>query len=497
MQNKRLPLLLVPALLLGACSSNASSSFSSGDADKSCEDCVIKTKTEIEFLCMVDGSYYSRLKEMCDAFEEVEPNVKVNLTNPLGSGNYNALEKTVVAGFFKEDYPDLVQCYPDNVVKYHDRGRVINIDPYRADPNYGINSDPDYIGAFLEEGSSYADKGTFSLPFCKSTELLYYNADVLLGLDLSKIDSSVNEGKPLDAAYLDDLTWDELFDRLCPALKTYNESLAEGEKIYKVSENTGIFTYDSDENLFITLAAQYGYGYTSFDEQGKGSIDYDNPGMKSLMLKMNQAKKNGFLQTKKTYNDYVSYLFQSREALFTVSSTAGLSYNFISEYDAKTKGLVPFSVGVAKIPHAEGKDYVSINQGPSICILDHNDEQRALASYLLWAFLTNPENAKDWSLSTGYIGVRNSVYTSEEYKKMIEVTPESTIYEIGAADNLKKIAEVKEMTYNTPVFRGSSNARTNVGLLVDACLSSNNLESIIDKLFADSVADAETYLGNN
>ncbi len=100
-----------------------------------------------------------------------------------------------------------------------------------------------------------------------------------------------------------------------------------------------------------------------------------------------------------------------------------------------------------------------------------------------------------WSLSTGYIGVRNSVYTSEKYQQMIAATDESTIYEVGAADNLKKIAEIKEMTYNTSVFRGSSNARANAGRLMDACLISDDLESNIDTLFAESVADTEQYLG--
>ncbi len=150
--------------------------------------------------------------------------------------------------------------------------------------------------------------------------------------------------------------------------------------------------------------------------------------------------------------------------------------------------------GFGEIPHAEGRDYFSINQGPSVCVLDHKDENRALASYLLWTYLTDVEHAKTWSLFNGYIGVRNSVYTSKEYQRMIAVTDESTIYEVGA-DNLKKIAEVKEMTYNTSVFRGSSNARANVGRLMDACLISDDLESNIDTLFAESVADTEQYLG--
>lgn len=443
---------------------------------------------------MVDGSYRDLLESMVEDFEKEEPNVDVRLTNPLGSGNYNALEKTVVAGFFKEDYPDLVQCYPDNVVKYRDRGYAVNLDRYRADAVYGIDADADYNRSFLEEGSSYLEEGTYSLPFCKSTELLYYNADVLLGLDLSGVDATLNNGKPLDASYLDNLTWEELFDRLCPAIKSFNDAQDEANKIMKATKNSGIFTYDSDENFFITLAKQYGYGYTSFTEDGRGSIDYDNAGMKSLMLKLNDAKSKGYLQTRKTYNDYVSYLFQTREALFTISSTAGLSYNFVSERDAEKKGLKPFSIGVAKIPHAAGRDYASINQGPSVCVLDHKDENRALASYLLWRYITNKEHAKTWSLSTGYIGVRNSVYESDEYKAMIVTGPDSTIYEIGAADNLKKIAEVKEQTYNTPVFRGSSNARTNVGVLLYQCLTEPELATKIDGLFADSVADAEEYL---
>lgn len=484
-------LLLLPLLVTGC---NASAPGQSSTSTPEEGDFIIKEKTEIEFLCMVDGNYFALLEKMIEEFEETEPNVDVNLTNPLGSGDYGALERTVVAGFYKEDYPDLVQCYPDNVVKYYDRGYVVNVDDYRANETYGIDQDDDYIASFLEEGSSYKEKGTYSLPFCKSTELLYYNADVLLGLDLSDIDASINSGRPLDEAYLDNLSWEELFDRLCPAIKSFNDAQDDSHKIMKVTENSGIVTYDSDENFFITLANQYGYGYTSFKEDGRGSIDYDNPGMKGLMLKLNQAKAAGYLQTRKTYQDYVSYLFQSREALFTISSTAGLSYNFVSERDAENKGLVPFSVGVAKIPHAEGKGGASINQGPSVCILDHEDENRSLASYLLWRYITDPEHAKRWSLSTGYIGVRNSVYESEEYYEKIAVGEEGTIYEIGEADNLKKIAEVKGNTFNTPVFRGSGNARTNVGLLLETCLNSDDLATQIDDLFAASVADSEQYV---
>ena len=478
---KRLYFSLFSTLvLLMGCQGNNNGSFD--NSHNPLDTGLIKENTTIEFLCLTDNNYKKDLDRMIEEFKQVEPRVTVNLTNPPAAGNYSVLEKIVISGFFKEDYPDLVQCYPDNVVKYIDRDYAVNLDNYINNEEYGLKEEKsDYIQTFLNEGAGYAKEGTYSLPFCKSTELLYYNADVLIGLDLSTIDSSINSGKPLDEDYLDNLTWEELFDKLCPAIKGYDAIT----DIYNNDKDSAIFTYDSDENFFITLANHYGYGYTKLDNQGKGSIDFDNDGMKSLMKKMKAAKDNGYLQTKGSYGDYVSDLFTKRLSLFTVSSTAGLSYN----YDANN----PMSIGVAKLPKAEGKEYSSINQGPSVCILDHKDNNRSLAAYLFWKHITSENNSSSWAINTGYMGIRNSSYTSEEYKAALS-PKDNDIYAKAVASNLKKIAEVRENTFNTAVFRGSSNARTNVGLLVTDCLTSNDLDAEIDDLFASYSNDTKGYL---
>ena len=483
----KLSLLLLPALIMGCSNRNGNNSSNNQD----CNNCILKEDVEIDFLCMSDRKYNDSLKNIIDSFKEIEPHIKVNLSNPLGSGNYANLENLVVAGFYKENYPDIVQCYPDNVVKYISRGYAINIDKYLTNATYGLSTEDqeDYIHAFIEEGQRYPVSGTYSLPFCKSTELMYYNADALIGVNLSAIDNTINAGNPLDATYLDSLTWEELFNKLCPALKTYNDNLPDNEKIMvvDVENDSAIFTYDSDENFFITLANQYGYGYTSINEQGKGSIDFDNPGMKNCMKMLNLAKKSGFLQTKITYDDYVSDLFVKRKCLFTVSSTAGLSYNYNNNN--------PFKIGVAKIPYASGKSYSSINQGPSVCILDHKDENRSLAAYLFWKHLTNKINSSSWALDTGYMGIRKSSYESEEYIAAINDKSED-LYKQAVASNLKKIVEVSSSTFNTSVFKGSSNARKNVGLLLSDCLLSNDIDAEIDDLFAYYSNDTKQFLDN-
>ena len=481
MNKKYLYFLLIPFVLSGCV--NKTNSNKTNNANKD-DVGFIKEDVSIDFLCMADARYLNKLKEIVEDFESTEPHVKVNLSNPLGSGNYAMLENSVVAGYFKGNHPDIVQCYPDNVVKYISRGFALELDKYLDNPQYGIkeNGENDYIEAFLKEGANYTVKGTYSLPFCKSTELMYYNADVLLGLNLP----GINDNNPLDEQYLDSLTWEELFDNLCPALKNYNDSLNDNEKILKSSDNSAFFTYDSDENFFITLANQYGYGYTSIDENGHGSIDFDNDGMKTLVKKMKAAKDAGYLQTKGTYHTYVSSLFQNQQALFTISSTASIIYNYNEDK--------PFTVGVAHIPYAKGKGYLSINQGPSVCILDHNNENRALASYLLWRHMTNKTNSLDWALYTGYMGIRKSSYEDQKYKDALVVEDKTDLYKLLQAENLNKIAEVSSYTFNTSVFKGSSNARTNVGLLLRNCLLSDGADETIDNLFKESSDEAKSHL---
>lgn len=480
-------LFFLAPLILAACQGTQENGKNNGQNEN--VNCIIKENTTINFLCMAAKDYHKDLVKMLDSFHEKEPHVTVNLYNPQGSGNYNMIEKYIIAGFFKEDYPDLAQCYPDNVVKYLAQGYAVNLDPYLENETYGLTNEEnaDYISSFINEGKGYAVKGTYSLPFCKSTELLYYNASLLLGIDLSSIDSSINEGKPLDEEYLNNLNWEDLFEKLCPALYTYNENLPLDQKLFNTNKKHAIFTYDSDENCFITLAKQYGYGYTSIDENGKGSIDFNNEGMKKIVSKLKNAKDKGYFHTKGSFGDYVSELFTTGQALFTISSTAGLAYNY--NWDS------PFRIGVAKIPTPKGNhEYLSINQGPSICVLNHDDENRKLASYLLWKHMTSSENSSNWSLATGYMAIRQSSYSTPEYIDKINFNDKEDIYQTYVSDNLKRTIEVQNNLFNTPVFRGSSNARTNVGLLTKEALNAEKLDEEIDDLFSHYQQDTLNYL---
>ena len=137
MKKKCLTLAVLLFLLMG-CNNNA---HSGNNNDTDVGNHFVKENTTIEFLCLTDDGYRDELERMIKEFKEIEPKVTVNLVNPIAAGHYSVLEKTVISGFFKDDYPDLAQCYPDNVVQYLDRGYAVNLEPYLNHEEYGLKDE--------------------------------------------------------------------------------------------------------------------------------------------------------------------------------------------------------------------------------------------------------------------------------------------------------------------------------------------------------------------
>lgn len=452
---------------------------------------VITEPTEIVFWSITGQNNQAQLQSYIDGFMKLEKNVKVTNVIQTGMG-YNELKNAVVNGFSANNYPDIVQCYPDHVADYLDYGKAVNLDPYlnNEDEKIGLTKKEkaDYIESFFDEGRNYTVPGMYSVPYCKSTELMFYNEDVLLGLNLSSIDKSINKGKPLNQSYFDNLTWEELFNKLCPAIVTYNNSLPADNKILlSDQDHHGVFAYDSDDNLFITLAEQYGYDYTSVNEAtGKGEIKFNNDNMKNLMKTFRDAANKGYIISKgSSENNYTNAYFTKQNTLFSVGSTGGVKYQF--------EASNPMNVGVARIPHAQGKDPKVILQGPSLTVLDHKDENRSLASWLLWKHMTNMDNSLDWALNSGYMGIRHSNYESEDYISNNDPADqqEKTVERLMAKSNTY-VSTILDETYTSPAFKGSSEARTQAGGLMTKVLTPTLDISNLNTWFAD--AENQTLL---
>ena len=451
---------------------------------------VLKEKTKITLWSTIGSNNLPYLESYIEDFKAEQPNIEVE--NVVISGSYNDLKESTIKGITTNSYPDLVACYNYHVSEYIDYDKAINLDKYMYDTTVGwTDSDfNDFMDGYLDEGESYVTEGTYSLPWCKSTEQMFYNEDVLVGLDLSKYDKSINGGEPLTNEYLENLTWDELFDHLCPAIVAHDNQVPESQKLVKTDgAYHAVFAYDSDDNLFTTLAKQYGYGYTSVDKvAGKASIDFNNDGMKSLLKKFNDAAKKGYIISKGSAGgNYTNEYFNKQNALFSVGSSSGVRYQFSSSN--------PMNVGVARIPQAttDSNKYYTINQGPSLCLLDHDDDNKALASWLFYKFISNEENSLDWALNTDYSPIRYSSLVSAEYL----AASDYECFEDKTLERLMAYAKSKidvGNLYSLPAFKGSSTCKNQVaGLMTKALTKSSNI-SEIDEWFADALAMSKLAL---
>ena len=274
---------------------------------------------------------------------------------------------------------------------YHDKQtekKIMNL-------NISDEEKADIVSEYLAEGQKYVIDGTYSVPFSKSTEAMFYNRDLL-----GKSIPGINGGNGLTEDYFNNLTWEELFDNFCPKFIEWNDAQPEGAKLLKSDQAYhAVFAYDSDDNLFITLGEQYGIPYTGIDKTtGKGQALFNNAEYKALLKKWNEYAKKGYIISKGSAGgNYTNEYFTARNTLFSVGSTGGVKYQF----DDKN----PMDVGIARIPqpagavnkNSEKEKLAIINQGPSLCVLDHGDENRKLASWLFYKFMTDEENALDWA----------------------------------------------------------------------------------------------------
>lgn len=439
-------------------------------------------------------SYQTQIENMIATFEEANKDIEVE--NVKVSGGYDDLKEQTIAGFPTDNYPDLVLAYPDHVADYLDYNKAADITPYMTHPDYGWTDEEmeDVVPNFLAEGQSYSIEGTFSLPFCKSTEGMFYNADVLIGLNLSGVDATINGGKPLTANYFDNLTWDELFNKLCPALITYNEQADAKSKILDTSGNDwAVIGYDSDDNLFITLAEQYGLPYTDIVEAtGKGQALWNTPEMKDLMRTFNHAKNNHYFMTKGTNNNAnVNKAFVVNKLLFSIGSTGGVKYQHSEEN--------PFNVNVTKIPQVDHDDFKIINQGPSLAFLKHpgkdgrTDKTRLEAAWKFYKHMAIESNVTTWATATGYMPIRYSSYESEEYLEYSDVSDKEPLsLELLTAKNATYCSEVLDGLFTSPVFKGSSECREQVGGLLKSLLllTPEEFENQVDSLFETSINNA-------
>ena len=195
MKKRKLVLAVLATLTIGltGCTPSDNPDTPVDPDDPVVENYFIQEPTTITLWSTIGDNNQPYIEQYIESFKEIEPNVTIE--NVQQSGSYDDLAKMVVTGFAANNYPDLIQAYPDAVSDFLSYDKVVNLDSYIDNEDYGWTADEkaDYVQAYLDEGANYSIEGTYSMPFSKSTECMFYNEDILLYIFIQRSCTSMRQ----------------------------------------------------------------------------------------------------------------------------------------------------------------------------------------------------------------------------------------------------------------------------------------------------------------
>ena len=425
------------------------------------------SEVTIKFYHTMGANLTAVLNKYIESFNKLYPNIHIEHSQV---GGYDDVRSQISTEITVGNQPNIAYCYPDHVALYNVAGVVANLDNLieskievnRADETteiLGLTEEQknDFIEGYYNEGKAYGDELMYTMPFSKSTEVLYYNKTFFDEHNLSV-----------------PTTWDEM-EAVCEAIK-------------KIDPSSIPLGYDSEANWFITMCEQMNSPYTSATGE---KYRFNNETNRAFVARFREWYQKNYVTTQTLYKAYTSGLFVNTDSTkaksyMSIGSSAGATH----QRPAKSEnGTYPFEVGIASIPQVNANNKKVISQGPSLCIFGKENPQEVLASWLFVKFLTTSvEFQAEFSMASGYVPVLKSVAENPEYKKFLESANGG---DKVAALSAKICMLQQDAYYTSPAFNGSSKARDEVGALLVTCLKDG---TDINTAFKKAIDECEYFI---
>ena len=356
----------------------------------------------------VGGSLTQVVDGIVDAFEAENPDIKVNA---IYAGNYddtrikalaalNSGEPAQLSVMFSIDAYDLIE--QDLIVAFDDLAET-------EEDNAWLQS---FYPALMANG--VIEGKTWGVPFQRSTIVAYYNKDMFraAGLDPEKAPTTWDELVEMGKA----LTNDDAYGLMIPSTG-YPYWMFQALAIQngkEVMSNDGLTTHFDDQTVIDTLAFWQSLS-TEHGIMPQGTVEWG-------------TLRQAFLEGK------TAMMWHSTGNLTAVKNNA------------------TFDFGVAMLP-GNARLGSPTGGGNFYIFKDSTDEEKAAAMKLI-KFMTSPEQAAEWSIKTGYMGVSPAAYETEALKAYAAEFPPALV----ARDQLEH-AVAEFSTFETARVReGLNNA---------------------------------------
>ena len=385
-------------------------------------------------------------------FEKLYPNVRISLRL---YADYGRIYADVITNIPTNTPPNICITYPDHIATYRTGSDVVlQMDDWMRDSRYGLGGSelkfdapkeeeivPEFLNECMQDGHYYA------MPYMRSTEALYVNADLLkkLGYELPDV-----------------VTWDFVWEVSEKAMEKNEDGT------FRINgQNVMIpFIYKSTDNMMITMLKQLGAPYSN--ENGEVLIFNDTT--KSLLEEIYLHAKSRAFSTF-AISSYPGNFLNAGQCIFAVDSTAGATWmgGKAPMQDIHKSQLVDFEIAVRMVPQFDPDHPKMISQGPSICIFNKENRQEVLASWLFVQYLISNKVQLEYAETEGYLPVTLKAQQSAEYQDYLnrkgEDSDEHYTVKIEASELLMNHTAD---TFVTPVFNGSASLRSAAGELIES-----------------------------
>ena len=408
-------------------------------------------------------------------FQAIYPNIKV--TMKLYS-DYNQIYRDVLKNIRTQTTPNVCITYPDHIATYNTGKNVVApLDELMNDEKWGLGSSElrfdaptkeEIIPQFLNEGIIGGVQ--YAIPYMRSTEALYINADMVKDLGYDEIPEI--------------LTWDFVWEVSERAMALGKDE--DGNYVLNGQKTLIPFIYKSTDNMMIQMLAQQNAGFST----DNGDVLIFNETTKEILNDVAEHTSTGAFSTF-GISSYPGNYLNAGQCIFAVDSTAGATWmgTDAPQIDIPEDKLVEFDLVLRAIPQYDVENPKMISQGPSICIFNKQNSNEVMASWLFVQYLLTNEVQIAYSQTEGYLPVTSKAHNDPVYQDYLSKAGQPDDPETGLSYYKTKIEASKlllnnlENTFITSVFNGSANLRNAAGELIEETakmVRRKGIESITD-----------------
>lgn len=363
--------------------SNENTSFTAEDAEDGEGETLNLT---FYYPVNVGGTAAQLIDQMCKDFNTENPDI---IVEPVYTGNYDDTVTKIQTAISGGNPPDVFISLATQRFTMASTGMATPLDELIAADEDGQAYIDDFLDGFMVD--SYVDGSIYSIPFQRSTMVLYYNKDAFaeVGLDPEKPPT----------------TWDELV------------------------EYAQLLTTDKREGVGIALnsgSAQWGFtgfalqnsanGENLMKDDGK-EVYFNTPeNVEALQFWMDLQNKYDCMAEGIVQWTDLPTQFLSGEVAMIYHTTGNMS---------NINDNAEFEFGTAFLPGS--KRLGAPTGGGNFYIAEGLSEERVQAAWKFIRFCTETEKAAQWGIDTGYVATRKSCFETDILKSYYEEVPQATI----------------------------------------------------------------------